>query len=161
MVSFEEHLQQAKSNLSALRVVLDTDHFDWQVTISFYTAFHIAAAHMAHYNVHANTHLLIKKRISPFEPESEAKADEDAFIGYCALEVLSRKARYLHKNEQGKKAPLKALFSDPIDAAEALHCLNDIMIYFSRKYEADFETTKVKSPQVAKALEHSIQYFFI
>jgi len=161
MVSFEEHLQQAKSNLSALRVMLDTDHFDWQVTISFYVALHLLSAHMAFQGVHVSTHKKARDNLLSLAEKNNVKADSDIFSYYDMLEGLSREARYLHNGESPKNAPVQALFVKHGKASDALRSLNNIMIYFSRKYEADFETTKVKSPQVAKALGHSVQYFLI
>lgn len=107
MVSFDAPLLQAKRNLSALQIMLDSDPCDWQVTISFYSALHLISAHMAKSGEHASRHDLIKNKISPFLPDAKAKVSEETFGYYCSLEDLSRIARYLHTREKGKTPPLK------------------------------------------------------
>ena len=46
MAFFDEHVAQAKSNLQFLETVNQAirNYYDWQVTICFYTAVHLAEA---------------------------------------------------------------------------------------------------------------------
>ena len=49
MPNFEEHIQQANSNIKFFNLINEKsqEFFDWKVTAAFYTAVHIINAHLA------------------------------------------------------------------------------------------------------------------
>src|ERR1700745_243676 len=103
MASFENHVRQAKSNLSFLKEVnKSSKFFDWQVTTCFYTAVHLVNAHLAKCaDLHYRTHQETKQALNPHSPLSTCKIDEDIFNIYVSLEKLSRRSRYLCNEEVG------------------------------------------------------------
>ena len=99
MATFHDHIKQAQNNLNFLCQINDTsnDHWDWQVTVCFYTAVHLANAHLAdkanlHYHTHTDTinalnptkHILLGFEFSELE-----------YLAYVKLKNLSRRSRYL------------------------------------------------------------------
>lgn len=159
MVSFSAHFNRAECNLSALQTMLNADHCDWQITISFYTALHLVSAHMAKYGEHAHRHDLTKLAILPSAKNGPAQVDKETFAHYCTLEGLSRMARYLHKDGKAKDAPLYPVVIKPEDSAEALECLHAIMKYFSSTHHVNFEKIKVNCKAVAENLKNAREYF--
>lgn len=98
MATFDEHIQQAKRNLSFLHKVNTGigQCWDWQVTISFYTAVHLVNAHIAsRSNHHYRSHELVNNAINPYSLTSLSKLPEEEYLAYIKLQNLSRRARYL------------------------------------------------------------------
>jgi hypothetical protein len=151
LATFEEHISQAKSNLSFLIHAnsLDTPNrfWDWQVTICFYTALHTVNAHIAKVaNLHYRTHEDVRDALNPLKPLSLTKVDESIYLAYTKLEGLSRRSRYLC-NEKTYD-PTNANLTYDKHLARAVRHLDALLKYFSDLYNIDFGKSKIKCPSM-------------
>src|SRR6218665_3780952 len=156
MPSFQEHLRQIRNNWNALRHIVSTECYDWQVNICFYTAFHFLQAYFAKMNFHPANHTQIQQAILK---QSKGKGGLNSRVGaaYSNLESLSRIARYItDKNNANSN---EAIFADAIDAVTAMRELNAIAVYFSKKYHLSFPKITVTHSQTAAKLKQSLDYF--
>jgi hypothetical protein len=88
MASFNEHVSQARKNLSVLEKVNQVipDTWDWQITIGFYSALHLANAHIAKkINAHYRTHGKVGEALNPYIRLNPSAMEEDAYLAYLAL----------------------------------------------------------------------------
>ena len=108
MATFNEHISQAKKNLSFLEKINSecNDYWDWQVTTCFYVAVHLANAHISEKsNIHYRTHVDVKHALNPEIQLSITKFSDENYTAYVKLMNLSRRARYLcHDNTNNKNA---------------------------------------------------------
>jgi uncharacterized protein (UPF0332 family) len=97
MPEFDDHVLQAKRNLSFLQKINDQieDCFDWQVTVCYYAALHLINAHTAKFGLQYRKHVDVIDAINPMHRLSPTKLPEDEYVAYIALQSLSRRARYL------------------------------------------------------------------
>lgn len=141
MATFGEHISQAKGNLSFLVEV--NQHFkgnwDWQVTISYYSAVHLMNAHIAKIaDLHYRTHEDLKNAINPFNAMSLCQVPESIYLAYTKLEGLSRRSRYLcHEDPQRLEKGLHITYDKHF--AKAIKQLDQILIYFQEVYGINFE----------------------
>lgn len=155
MANHSEHLNQAVKNIVFLENVnLNIpESWDWQVTISFYSALHLANAHIAHtINQHYRTHGKVSEALNTFITVNPSKFDEEAYLSYLALQGLSRRSRYLcsDKDDEASKADIRAHFTSEKHLAKALRHLNNIQKFFSTTYDYNFapiciNCSKIKS----------------
>lgn len=142
MASFENHVNQAKSNLNFLLHINQTSEnfWDWQVTTCFYVAVHTVNAHIAKVaNMHYQTHEAVKNAINPHRVLSVSRIDENIYLDYAKLEGLSRRSRYLC-NESAKNNPDVAHITYDRHLAKAIKLLDRILVYFNDKYSLELET---------------------
>ena len=136
MASFENHIQQAKKNLSFLEQTnsIKNDFWDWQVTISFYVSVHLVNAHLANTaDLHYRTHEHVKNEINPFNTRSSCSIPENVYLDYAKLEGLSRRSRYLCHNDPAIR-DTNAHFTFDKHFAKAVKCLDRLLNYFNTKY---------------------------
>ena len=141
MASFEEHINQAKNNLAFLSKVNETSQsqWDWQVTISFYSALHLINAHIAiTAEHHYRSHEAVNNAISPFNQTSIVKLTEELYTSYMKLQNLSRRARYLcHEDPSNKAVNAHPIYDKHF--AKSIYHLDKIISFVSAKYDIKFD----------------------
>ncbi len=151
MASYEAHIDQAKKNLAFLIQVNQNNstNWDWQVTVCFYVAVHVANAHLAKSaNLHYRTHADVKNVLAP-KPLSIPQLPEDIYLAYAKLEGLSRRARYLCSHEPSDHA-ITAFFTHDKHFAKAVKNLDKFLNHFKSLYGIDFGELPVKCPDLDK-----------
>lgn len=152
MAAFNNHIDQAKSNLNFLLQANQSgpSFWDWQVTICFYTAVHTVNAHLAQVgNLHYQTHEAVKQALNPFNLLSICKVPQDVYLDYGKLEGLSRRSRYLCNEATYKQPELHHMTFDK-HFAKAIKCLDRIMLYFSNIYGISFGIYTIKCVELNK-----------
>jgi uncharacterized protein (UPF0332 family) len=146
----EEHLSHAVSNLTFLEQINKnlSKYLDWQVTVCFYSALHLVNAHLARYGLHYRTHTQVKHALNPKASEG-TYIDEDAYVSFIHLQILSRRSRYL-LNIKGKDDSVASLIYDK-HLATAYRHLNVILDYYKRKYGAKLPCIKIKCVNLKKS----------
>ncbi|MEP3387734.1 MAG: hypothetical protein ABJO02_06085 [Reichenbachiella sp.] len=145
MASFDEHINQAQSNLSFLDSInKSNDSFwDWHVTVSFYTAVHLINAHIAKKsNQHYRSHELVNNAINPFNSISTTKFSEELYTSYMKLQNLSRRARYLCHDDP-KNRDIKAFLTYDKHFSKAIIHLDKIINYMVAEYSVNFTITNL------------------
>lgn len=144
MATFEEHISQAKKNLSFLTSVNShiDNSWDWQVTISFYVSVHLMNAHIAHkMNQHYRSHEHVNAALNPFTI-SPARLDEDTYKSYIKLQGLARRARYLcHENSSVRNE--KACFTYDKHFSKAIKNLNILLTFIASNYKVSFNSIPI------------------
>lgn len=160
MASFENHLQQAKTNLVFLKEINDkSKYFDWQVTVCFYAAVHLVNAHLAKCaNLHYKTHQETKLAINPHNPLAVCKIEEDVFDKYSSLEKLSRRARYLC-NDAGQTDDQITYLTSEKRVSRAISRLNNVMAYFNKTHKTSFDKIVLNCPRVKAELPKTLEFF--
>lgn len=155
MAEFDEHVAQAKRNLSILYDVhlKVSDSWDWQVTIAYYAAVHLMNAHLAkRLNLHYNTHEKVKNAL--FKQLSPCKIPDDIYAAYIRLEGLSRRARYLC-HENGDNSTDEHLTYDR-HLKKSLTNLDRILTYFNKLYRIEFQVFSLDFIEIKNS---SLNYF--
>lgn len=155
MGSFSAHLLQAKTNLQFLQNVNSniSDCWDWQVTTCFYSALHLISAHIVdktgkNYLSHSQVSNLIN-----FEEQlSVAKVDEQTYISYKKLQLLSRRSRYLIAlSEQSKGVSIQPVcLTYDRHFKKAIYHLDKVMDYVSSNYNVSFDVIDLKCVELKK-----------
>tara|TARA_R110002124_G_scaffold208776_3_gene375109 strand:- start:18607 stop:19086 length:480 start_codon:yes stop_codon:yes gene_type:complete len=137
--SFDGHIEQAKLNLRFLENINRQfpEVYDWQVTVSFYSALHLINGHVfKSMGTYHRTHRDLANVISPeANISTPAQLPEDVFVGYEALFILSRRARYLYN----AKSDGELSFTYHKHLAKAVRHLNTIMKWIDQKYKLNLE----------------------
>jgi hypothetical protein len=152
VASYEAHIDQAKKNLSFLVEINSKPslHWDWEVTVCFYIAVHIANAHLAKVaNLHYRTHESVKIALSP-NPLSITQLPEDIYLSYAKLEGLSRRSRYLCHNEPKKNDAETAFFTYEKHFSKAVKNLDKFLNHFSNLYGISFGNPLIKCADLDK-----------
>lgn len=139
MADFNEHLTQANKNFSILgKINLSIqESWDWQVTISFYTALHLANAHIAKkINEHYRTHGKVENALNPYINLNPSAFEESAYLSYKALQNLSRRSRYLCSDKESDDK--KAYLTYDKHFSKAIKHLDIISGFFSKTYDYKF-----------------------
>jgi hypothetical protein len=158
LATFDEHINQAKRNLAFLETINHnvTDCTDWQVTVCFYTALHLINAHLSKFDMQYRKHVDVKNALNPERKLSISKLPEDQYVAYTALQMLSRRSRYLVNEKDGKIGLEMAALTYETHLAKAIKHLDCLVLFFKEKYKvalpvASFQCTDLKS--------QSLQYF--
>ncbi|WP_018341451.1 hypothetical protein [Cytophaga aurantiaca] len=160
MANHSEHLNQAVKNIDFLEKVNTNipESWDWQVTISFYSALHLANAHIAHtINQHYRTHGKVSEALNAYLAVNPSMFNEEAYLSYLALQGLSRRSRYLcsDKDDPISKADIRVHFTSEKHLAKALRHLNNIQKFFSLTYKYEFSPIYIGC---SKLKEDSLEY---
>lgn len=149
MPSFGAHLSQAKSNLAFLEHVNLTvpEQWDWQVTICFYTAVHLANAYLSdkehqHYQTHGKRDLAL----NPFNGAAKHAWPEDEYLAYEDLSGLSRRSRYLCSDGDDRgdyNVKKRAFLTESKHLLDALINLDLIMTHFENVYNIDLPVLSI------------------
>ena len=145
MASFDEHLKQAKSNLTFLENICknEKDYWDWKVTISFYAAVHLINAHIANKTgQHFRSHEQVSMAINPNEMMSTCKLDETKYLCYAKLRNLSRRSRYL-VSDLAKVTETRAFFTYDKHFARAIKNLDVLISFINEEYNQNIQSTEV------------------
>ena len=150
MAKFEDHIQQARNNLSFLSSVnQQLGKFpDWQVTASFYTALHLVNAHLSHFGQQYRKHHDVNFALNPDKQISVSKLPEQEYDAYIALQRLSRRSRYLvNEKEIGSET---AFHTYDKHLARAIRYLDILLVYFSARYKVAFPAVHVSCADLKK-----------
>lgn len=157
MPSFDAHLSQAKSNLTFLEHVNHTlpEQRDWQVTVCFYVAVHLANAYLAdkehqHYQTHGKRDLAL----NPFNGAAQHSWPEDEYYAYEDLSALSRRSRYLCSeadNRGDRNVRNQAFLTHEKHLLEALRNLDLVMTHFENVYNQDLPILEMTCAGLDKA----------
>jgi len=146
MANFADHVSHAKHNLEFLSGINHSHngYFDWQVTVSYYTALHLINSHIAKQsNMHFRTHYDTKNAINPFGSFVNTRLPENIYTSYIKLEILSRRARYLVKDKENAIPDEIAHITYDNHFTKAIRNLDIILSYFSRIYSITFTATPI------------------
>jgi hypothetical protein len=146
LAKFEEHIKQAKQNLEFLNKVNQQidNHYDWQVTICFYVAVHLANARISKFGVQYRKHIDVNYALNPENITSICKLPEDEYVSYIILHNLSRRARYLVNDKPEDIKNANAFFTYEKHFAKAIRHLDKLLTYFSTSYQITFDATTIK-----------------
>lgn len=146
MASFDEHIKQAQGNLSFLSAVNNRieSHWDWQVTVCFYTAVHLINAHIAKKsNQHYRSHELVNNSINPFNQTSLTRLSEERYTSYMKLQNLSRRARYLCHDDPANRDQ-KAFLTYDKHFSKAIFHLDKLLSFMKQEYSVEFNAIKLQ-----------------
>lgn len=144
MPSFINHIDKSIHNFEFLEQINSniTNSIDWQVTVCYYTALHLINAHLAEFGIQYRTHKEVQSILDPTNPTSIVKIEEEPYLKYLELEMLSRRARYM--THGGNPSPKPAIITEK-HLSKCIRALDTIIIYFKRVFEkkqhADGNTT--------------------
>ena len=158
MATFDEHINQAKRNLAFLESINHNikDCIDWQVTACFYTSVHLINAHLAKFDLQYRTHVDVKNALNPERKLSISKLPEDQYVAYTALQMLSRRSRYLVNEKDGKIGAETAALTYETHLAKAIKHLDCLVLFFEEKYKIALPTASFQCPDLKS---HSLKYF--
>ena len=152
MASFDEHIQQAKSNLKFLAATnsKNKQFWDWQVTTTFYVAVHIVNAHLAKVaDLHYRAHEDVKNALNPYSLVSVGKVPEEIYLAYTKLEGLSRRSRYLCSQELSDTSTV-AHFTYDKHFSRAIRYIDKLISYFKKRYSFECDKEKIDCPELNK-----------
>jgi hypothetical protein len=137
LANFNEHIEHSKKNLDFLTKINSSinERWDWQVTVCFYTALHLMNAHIfSKTNANFLSHHKVEAALNPFS-FSPAKVDETTFLSYNKLAQLSRRSRYLLKENfnPSDDIQLASLTHSP-HFKRAIHHLDIVISYINNNY---------------------------
>lgn len=152
MASFDEHIKKAIENLQFLETINShaNSHWDWQVTVSFYVAVHLANAHIAQVaNLHYQSHTAVIAALNPLKPITVGmEFPEIEYLAYVKLKNLSRRARYLchedlHSSDPSGEAAKKQHLTFDKHLSKSLTHLETIMAFINKTYAIPFKKTTI------------------
>ena len=163
MANYNDHLNQAVKNIQVLYKINNgiVNSWDWQVTVAFYSALHLANAHIAKtINGHYRTHAKVGQALNPYSPINPSSFNEEAYLSYLALQGLSRRARYLCNDKEtidgnGNQEEIVHFTSDK-HLAKAIRHLNNILKHFSQIYNYSFSSNSINCPRI---INDRLEYF--
>lgn len=145
MATFDEHINQAKKNLTFLTSVNHSidNSWDWQVTVSFYVSVHLMNAHIAKkIDQHYRSHEDVNNALNPFVEVSLTKLDEDTYKSYIKLQGLARRARYLcHDNPKVRETTV--CFTYDKHFSKAIKNLDKLVTFITSEYGVEFNATPI------------------
>ena len=153
MPQFQDHIKQAKNNIAFLKdlnLKIDSYH-DWQVTVCFYIAVHLANAHLAKNGLQFRKHSSVNHALNPEVQTSITKIDEDTYLAYMKLFNLSRRSRYLTSENQKDAKSDDSFPTYDKHFAKALRYLDKILSYFSMKHAEEFDNIVIKCSEISKS----------
>lgn len=132
--------------------------WDWQVTVSFYTAVHLVNAHIAtKVNQHYRSHELVNNAINPFNQVSATKFSEELYTSYMKLQNLSRRARYLCHDDPKNREEKAFLTYDKHFSKSVFH-LEKLINFISTEYSVVFDPINIVCPELRNK---GLKYFKI
>lgn len=161
MATFEDHITQANSNLSFLSLINQQKQtfWDWQVTVAFYVAVHIANSHISKKaNLQYRTHEDVKNALNPYNSLSICRIPEAPYLCYTKLEGLSRRSRYLCNEKNGNRSNDAHLTYEK-HLAKAIRHLDCVLSYFGDLYGIKFNVIKITCQDISKS--DNLKYFII
>ena len=150
MATFDEHINQAKKNLAFLESInhIIKDCIDWQVTVCFYTALHLINAHLATFELQYRKHVDVKNALNPERTLSISKLPEDEYVAYAALQMLSRRSRYLVNEKDSKIGATMAFLTHDVHLAKSVRHLDCLVTFFQDKYNVFLPSISIKCPNL-------------
>lgn len=120
------------------------------MTVCFYTSLHLINAHLATFDLQYRKHVDVKDALNPERNLSISKLPEDEYVAYMALQMLSRRSRYLVNEKDGKIGSEMAALTYETHLAKAIKHLDCLVLFFKEKYKVvlpvvAFQCTDLKS----------------
>lgn len=136
MANFDDHIRQANHNLQFLECINKNcnQHYDWQVTVCFYTALHLVNAHLATQSLQYRKHKDVKDALNPYS-HSPVKLPEQEYTAYATLQSLSRRARYLVNEKDNQLRSDAAALTYEKHLGKALRHFETLAAFFRNKYK--------------------------
>jgi hypothetical protein len=159
MPEYNDHIQQAKSNLSFLEAINtnNPEFWDWKVTVCFYATVHLVNGHIiTTANLHYRTHSEVEQALNFANELSISKVPMDVFLSYRSLKGLSRRSRYLVNENESKKDP-KTHFTHDVHYGRAIKHLSKIIEYINVQHGEKFKKYNVKCIE----LKDDLNYFLV
>ena len=158
---FNDHILQAKSNFSFLGVINKSapNHYDWQVTVCFYTALHLVNAHLSKFNQQYRNHKDVNYALSPYNVASPMKIPENVYTSYEALFSLSRRARYLINMKDDNLGSDTPFFTNERHLSKSIRHLELLFDYFDTLYGIGFTKIPLKCTLVTN--KNAFRFFDI
>ena len=148
MATFDEHIKQAQHNIHFLSSINDNasvqNCIDWQVTVCFYAALHLINAHLAQFSLQYRSHTNVKQALNPEQAVSLSKLPADEYVAYTALQMLSRRSRYLVNEKDGQIGATSAAYTNEKHLAKAIRHLDRLAAYFRTRYKLTLPTVQLK-----------------
>ncbi len=116
---------------------------DWQVTVCFYAALHLVNAHLATFNLQYRSHTNVKQALNPEKAISPSKLPEEEYVAYTALQMLSRRSRYLVNEKDGQIGATSAAYTNEKHLAKAIRHIDRLANYFRQRYELPLPVIEV------------------
>jgi len=145
MASFDDHIKQAKSNLSFLETTNQkaNNFLDWQITTCFYIGVHLINSFLAkEADLHFNTHEHVKKAINPHSVFTNTRLEQHTYLAFIKLGNLSRRSRYLCHEHQ-KNDGSTAFAVEVRHFRKALIELDKVISFIANKYGITFEAIEI------------------
>jgi len=164
MANFLAHIAQAKRNLSFLGSINrnNNDNWDWQVTVSFYTAVHLISALIADTNnLHYDSHTDTLAAINPAANGAQIGITEDIYLAYRKLFNDSIRSRYLtvHRDEKAADYSVEtAYITHSKHFKKCIVRLNTILNFISDRYQTEFPETDIDCIDLRKEAA-GLKYF--
>ena len=148
MAAQADHFTQAQRNLQFLGSINNhqNEYTDWQVTVCFYVAVHLANGHLSQFGLQYRTHSDVNFALNPYYPFSVSKLPEAVFNAYISLYKLSRRSRYL-VNPQNP-ADSQAHFTNSKHLAKATRHLDFVLQHFAETYRLHFSPVHILCPDL-------------
>lgn len=143
-----DHLQRTRDNLDFLIANQSSTHLHWLVTTTYYTALHLIDAHLSKLNIHPPNHDKRKEVIQAASPFKGASVTSGCYSSYCALEGLSRMARYMC-NEKNNGNSDQAHPTGPRHLKEALRHLTIVINELESRYKFGIEVPRISVASAA------------
>lgn len=150
MANFEDHIKQATRNLKFLEHTNKTtsDHWDWQVTIGYYVGVHLVNGHLAkRANLHYSKHIEVLNAINCSNPLSPARFDEESYVSFKLLSILSRRSRYLIDDDDSRDrtSDSVAFYSSEKHFAKSIRHLQNVIRFIESSHSVVIPPIKIES----------------
>ncbi len=160
MAKFEDHINQAKSNLLFLHKINQTanPYWDWQVTVTFYVGVHLINSHLVKklgFSFYSHSDTL--NSINFTASLSPAKLPEQEYLAYRKLYNLSRRSRYLCQDADSAKSgdPKVAYLTYSRHLDKAVTHVDILLKYVSTNYSEKFDPLQLELIEIQnKALKY-------
>lgn len=113
------------------------------MTVCFYTALHLVNAHLSHFNLQYRSHIDVKQALNPAISLSVSRLPEDEYVAYTALQMLSRRARYLVNEKDGQLNAGQAAYTNEKHLAKSIRHLDKLATYFRQHYKLTLPVVSV------------------
>ncbi len=91
-------------------------------------------AHLATFNLQYRSHTDVKQALNPEKLVSLSKLPPDEYVAYTALQMLSRRSRYLVNEKDGRIGAVAAAYTNEKHLAKAIRHLDRLVAYFRQRY---------------------------
>lgn len=113
-------------------------------------------AHLTTFELQYRKHVDVKNALNPERELSISKLPEDEYVAYTALQMLSRRSRYLVNEKDGKIGSEMAALTYETHLAKAIKHLDCLVLFFKEKYKIALPIASFQCPDLKS---QSLKYF--